>query len=97
MATGVLEEETVAIERVNDLLDVRVHGLGRRGVGRKAAGDGVGDGPGVVVAVAVGEDERVGELDRSGGAPFGAQGKGAIEGDEAEVGPGLGVAPPGRG
>jgi hypothetical protein len=93
---AVLEQQTVLIESVDDALDVGLNGGGSGGVAREAARDRVGDGPGVVPAVAVGEHERVGELDRAGGPPVGAEGEGATGGEEPEIRAGAGVASPGR-
>jgi hypothetical protein len=91
-----LEQQTVLIESVDDSLDIGLNGGGSGGIAREAARDRVGDGPGVVPAVAVGEHERLGELDRAGGPPVGAEGEGATGGEEPEIRAGAGVASPGR-
>jgi hypothetical protein len=97
LSSAPLEEHPVLIEGVNDPLHVGLNGVGGRVVARKTPGHRGRDGLGVVASIAVGEDEGVGELDRPARLAIGAEGEGAPDGDEPEVGPGAGVVAADRG
>ena len=57
------------------------------------AGDGLSDRAGVVLAVAVGEDQRGGEVEAFGAGSRGVvQGERAARGVKAEIGSGAGMA-----
>ena len=91
-----LTQVSILVELVQDSPDLALGMIGRSAF-PEAAGDGGGDGSQVVSAVAVGEDQRVDEFDRSGWLAGSGETELAAGGMESEVAAGAGEATAGGG